>query len=117
MISNRCKQGQDVTTSLSDQEVAARRRVVKDTLRCPHCDTQLSKWLVPESPFAEWPSEFQYICFNDNCSYFVNGWGAMAAQGNFGSYRFMYDPPTGGCHPMAVLSEGALRDGIAVTDE
>jgi hypothetical protein len=116
MISNRSRQRQHTTTSLSRDELAARRRVVGDTLCCPHCDTRLSKWRVPDSPFNEWPSEFQYICFNDDCAYFVKGWGAMAAQGNFGSYRFMYDPPTGGCHPVAVLSESAFRDGIVVTD-
>jgi hypothetical protein len=117
MISNGCKQRQDVKRFLTGEELAARKRDVNETLCCPHCDTRLSKWRVPDSPFNEWPSEFQYICFNDDCAYFVRGWGAMAAQGNFGSYRFMYDPPTGGCHPMAVLSEGALRDGIVVGDK
>jgi hypothetical protein len=116
MIANRSKQRQHVTTSFSRDEVTARMRVVNETLRCPHCDTRLSKWQVPDSPFNEWPSEFQYICFNDDCTYFVKGWEAMAARGNFGSYRFMYDPPTGGCHPMAVLSEGALWDGMVVSD-
>jgi hypothetical protein len=117
MISNRIEQIQHMTTGFSRDEIAARRRVVKQTLCCPHCDSRLLKWRVPDSPFNEWPSEFQYLCFNDDCAYFVQGWGAMAAQGNFGSYRFMYDPPTGGCHPVAVLSDGALRDGIVVTDE
>jgi SAM-dependent methyltransferase len=99
-----------------DQEIAARRQRVKETLRCPYCDTKLEKWQVPDSPFIEWPSEFQYVCFNDGCAYFAGGWSTLAAQGNFGSYRFMYDPPTDGCHSIAVLSDKALRDGIVESE-
>jgi hypothetical protein len=98
--------------TFSQEEIARRKQQVKENFRCPHCDETLSKWQVPESPFNEWPSEYQYICFNDHCAYFVGGWQTMAAQGNFGSYRFMYDPPTDGCHPIAVLSGDALKDGI-----
>jgi len=94
------------------REVAEKRHRVGETLCCPHCDTPLEKWRLPDSPYNEWPSEFQYLCFNDSCAYFLGGWRTMAEQGNFGSYRFMYDPPTGGCHPVAVLSKSALRDGI-----
>jgi hypothetical protein len=93
-------------------ETAAREHPVKESLRCPHCDRRLSKWAVPDSPFNEWPSEFQYVCFNDSCDYFVEGWATLAAQGAFGSYRFMYDPSTDGCHPVAVLSANAFREGI-----
>ena len=93
-------------------EIAAGNRRVKETLRCPHCDERLSKWEVPDSPFNEWSSEFQYICFNDSCAYFVEGWATLAAQGAFGSYRFMYDPSTDGCHPVAVLTPSALREGV-----
>ena len=96
----------------NEDEIAARRRRVKETFRCPYCDEKLAKWRVPDSPFNEWPSEFQYICFNDECAYFVGGWGTMASQGNPCSYRLMYDPLTDGCHPIAVLSPNALRDGI-----
>jgi len=93
-------------------EAISRGRRVKETRLCPHCNGRLSKWAVPDSPFNEWPSEFQYICFHDSCAYFVEGWATLAGQGAFGSYRFMYDPSTDGCHPVAVLTPGALRDGI-----
>jgi hypothetical protein len=98
--------------TLRGGHIPARNRQVRDTLCCPHCGGKLTKWQVPDSPFNEWPSEFQYICFNDSCVYFARGWYTMAAQGGFGSYRFMYDPPTHGCHPVPVLSRSALRDGI-----
>jgi SAM-dependent methyltransferase len=100
----------------SEEEIQKRKRQIHQTLRCPYCDAMLEKWQVPDTPFIEWPSEFQYICFNDDCAYFLGGWAAMAAQGNPCSYRFMYDPPTDGCHPIPVLSPQALRDGIVKSD-
>ncbi|MHC4398907.1 MAG: hypothetical protein ACYTG0_04425 [Planctomycetota bacterium] len=100
----------------SPHEIATRKQDVKDTLRCPYCDGHLSKWRVPHSPFIEWPSEFQYICFNDACVYFVEGWSTMASQAAIGSYRFMFDPPTDGCHPLPVLTPEALLDGIVPED-
>ena len=108
--------GRRASPAFDRDEIAARKRRVKETLRCPYCDGKLAKWQVPDSPFNEWSSEFQYICFNDSCVYFVKGWYTMAAQGGFGSYRFMYDPPTDGCHPIPVLSRDALRDGIVHCD-
>lgn len=97
-----------------EEEIVRRKQRVGETLRCPYCDEKLAKWEVPDTPFIEWSSEYQYICFNDQCCYFARGWTVMAAQGNPCSYRFMYDPPTGGCHPMAVLSNKALRECIVV---
>jgi hypothetical protein len=94
------------------EQVAARKKCVKESLLCPYCEEKLEKWQVPDSPFSEWPSEFQYICFNDDCCYFVGGWSTLQAQGLFGSYRFMYDPPTNGCHAVSVLTPNMLKDGI-----
>jgi hypothetical protein len=99
-------------SSRSPAEIATRKQRVKESLCCPYCDSGLSKWQVPDSPFNEWPSQYQFICFNDECAYFVRGWQTMSAQGNFGSYRFMYDPPTDGCHTVVVLAPNALREGI-----
>jgi SAM-dependent methyltransferase len=99
-----------------EEEIAARKRRVGETLRCPYCDAWLEKWQVPDTPFNEWPSEHQYVCFNDACAYFLGGWPTMASQGNPCSYRFMYDPTTGGCYPFVVLNEKACRGSIVPAD-
>ena len=99
---------------MTAKEISARQRPLKEALRCPHCNERLQKWRVPDSPFNEWSSEFQHICFNDACDYFVQGWATMSAQGAFGTYRFMYDPSTDACYPIAVLSRDALKDGIVL---
>jgi hypothetical protein len=116
MVSKNAHSTQTRNTVFSKKQVAARKLAAKKTRCCPYCDAKLAKWKVPDSPFNEWPSEFQYICFNDECPYFTQGWATMAAQANFGSYRFMYDPETDGCHAVAVLSNNALREGIVASD-
>lgn len=101
-----------MTATFTSDEILERTSQVKTTLRCPHCDVSLEKWQVPDTPFVEWSSDFQYICFNDECPYFEGGWGVMKSIGNECSYRFMYDPASGGCHPIPVLSKEALRENI-----
>ena len=104
---------QGISDMFCKEKLAARKQLVEEALRCPHCGGKLSKWQVPDSPFNEWPSEFQYICFNDECPYLVRGWEVMNRQGNAGvSYRQMYNPENGSLTPIPVPSLKALRDGI-----
>jgi SAM-dependent methyltransferase len=93
-------------------EVERRKKEVKDTLCCPYCSERLQKWQVPQTIFTEWPNEYLYVCFNDNCSYFRKGWQAMASQGNTCSYRLMYDPITDSCGPIPVFNGTMLKDSI-----
>jgi hypothetical protein len=61
---------------------------------CQHCGSRLRKWRVPEG--ATWTEEFLLVCFNDDCSYYKEGWEWMKAQYNQrASYRFMVNPTTG----------------------
>jgi len=99
-------------TTMDKDKLEKKKSEIKNTLLCPHCDAPLKKWEVPQSVFLEWPNEYFYICFNDECPYFVRGWDAMAAQGNNCSYRLMYDPLTDSCQPAPVQSREALRNGI-----
>jgi SAM-dependent methyltransferase len=92
------------------EELRRREAEVKHTLRCPYCDEPLQRWEVPQSPFTEWPNEFVYVCFNNDCPYFVGGWSVMNAQGNPGfSYRLMYDPDRNLCLPVPVPGPRAAQ--------
>lgn len=83
----------------------------KEESVCPYCGQPMLKWSPSE--FSTWGSEFQYVCFNDECSYYVNGWKWMEERFNVtGSYRHRLDPATGQQGPIAVWSANALRDGI-----
>ena len=93
-------------------ELKLKKFKVRETLCCPYCDEKLKKWEVPQTPFTQWPNEFLYVCFNDDCRYFIKGWEVLEAQGMPGSYRFMFNPETGGCHSAPVLNKNAMTDGI-----
>jgi len=95
------------------EELEKRKRAVKETLCCPHCGRKLRKWEVPENPFAAtWDNDYLYICFNDACPYYMNGWDFMIKEGNSGSYRLMYDPKKDNFCPIPVQTPASLRESI-----
>ena len=78
---------------------------------CPHCGSRLKKWRVPDE--ASWDDEFFYVCFNDECSYYKNGWEWMKEQySQDASYRFMINPSTGASSMIPVWSDSATREMI-----
>jgi SAM-dependent methyltransferase len=90
--------------------VRERKAHVRETLCCPYCEEALEKFELPVSPFCEWPNEYMYICFNNDCPYLISGWDVMAAQGSPGfSYRLMYNPDLNRCMPTPLASTHAER--------
>jgi len=78
---------------------------------CPYCGEKLLNWNVPE--MACWGTRVQFVCFNDECSYFVKGWDWMKSQYEVNaSYRYRLDPETGEEGPLPVWSKDALKSGI-----
>jgi len=90
---------------------------MSDTPRlCPHCNSQLKKWRVPED--ASWDEPFFYVCFNDECSYYLKGWKWMDEQfSQKASYRYAVNPTTGGPLPLPVWSDLATREMIVEDNE
>ena len=78
---------------------------------CPHCESRLSKWRVP--PDSSWDDEFFFVCFNDDCSYYKEGWDWMKERYNQrSSYRYALNPRTGAALPLPVWSPSATREMI-----
>jgi hypothetical protein len=78
---------------------------------CPHCGSRLKRWLVPED--TNWSEEYLFVCFNDDCPYYREGWDWMKEQySQQASYRFMISPVTGATSMVPVWSPEALRELI-----
>ena len=95
-------------------ELEAKKREIKQNHCCPYCGQKMEKWEVPDNPFIQtWDNDFMYICFNDECPYYVRGWDVMTRQtkGSM-SYRLMYNPENDCCLPIPVPTPLALREGI-----
>ncbi len=78
---------------------------------CSHCGMPLMPWRSPD--ITSWGGRIQYVCFNDECSYYKNGWEWMLSQYNVkASYRHRLDPETGETGPLPVWSPNALRERL-----
>jgi hypothetical protein len=68
----------------------------------------MNKWRTPA--LSTWTAEYFYVCFNDECPYFVGGWDHMEnTMAQSCSYRHRYDPETGATGPLPVWSKQALK--------
>ncbi len=88
------------------------RVMAMDKPLCPHCSQEMSLWEVPPISFSDglgWGVPYIFVCFNDECSLFTEGWSNM--EENFGqtaSYRCMCYPGEEKFECMPVFSpEGA----------
>jgi hypothetical protein len=83
---------------------------------CPYCHLPMARWANPQ--LACWDGEYQLVCFNDQCPYFLRGWDWMASHFHVrASYRHRVDPQTGDSGPLPVWSRSALRDLILAEEE
>lgn len=80
---------------------------------CPHCEQELTCCNAPPFHIGDglgWGSAFMFICLNDECSLFVNGWEHIEEQyGHVSSYRYMLLPGEKKGTPMMVGSINAFK--------
>ena len=83
---------------------------------CPHCGQRMNKWSTPTFNFADglgWCTPFLYVCFNDECKFYMNSWKHMyESYGQEMGYRFMLHPDSGESSSLPVGSRHAMKGDI-----
>ena len=64
--------------------------------KCPHCEAEMNIWETPLMTFSDglgWGTPYLFICFNDECSLYREGWDHLAENyAHTASYRCMKNP-------------------------
>lgn len=88
---------------------------------CPHCDSELTPCHAPPIHVGDglgWGSEVLFICLNDECSLFVNGWKHVEnSYQHVGSYRHMRLPDSDESYNMMVAGKDAFTGSIIDREE
>jgi len=88
--------------------------------KCPHCNEEMSLWEAPSITFSDglgWGSPYLFLCFNDECPLYIQGWKDMEA--NFAqraSMRCFNYPGTEQYECMPVFSPMGAK-GQVIDDE
>jgi hypothetical protein len=62
------------------KEQVLERVLSQEKPRCPHCGREMSIWEVPPFDFSDglgWGTPYLFVCFNDECPVYVQGWKNM----------------------------------------
>ncbi len=88
---------------------------------CPHCDQKMSCCEAPQVHVGDglgWGSEILYICLNDYCSLFLNGWRNIEEKyGHHASYRYMELPDSTEGNFMMVGNADAFKGSVINPDD
>jgi predicted RNA-binding Zn-ribbon protein involved in translation (DUF1610 family) len=84
--------------------------------KCPHCGEEMKLWEVPPITVGDglgWGTPFLFLCFNDECSLYKQGWGHMKqTYAHTASYRCMNYPGTQQFELIPVFSDQGGRGQI-----
>jgi hypothetical protein len=83
---------------------------------CPHCNNKMKIWECPETGLScgsGWGTPYLFVCLNDACPPFVNGWESMKkGYGRNCSYRCISFPDSQGTEMMMVFSPVDCQSGV-----
>lgn len=90
--------------------------VLDEEHKCPHCGEKLSCCEAPQVHVGDglgWGSEVLFICLNDYCSLFLNGWQTIEDKyGHHASYRYMELPGSTEGNLMMVGNKDAFKASL-----
>ncbi len=83
---------------------------------CPHCKVKMDCCEAPQFHVGDglgWGSDVLFICLNDDCPLFVEGWDRIDQQyGHSASYRYMELPGSKESNLMMVGNKMAFKGSI-----
>ena len=114
------------------REQVLEKILASDKPDCPHCGEEMTLWEVPPINFSDglgWGTPYLYVCFNDDCPSYTNGWdNLMENFAHNASYRCINYPmtevfefmpvfsPTGGTgqiiNDQVMMQEEMLKEAI-----
>ena len=94
------------------KEQVLEKILTQEKPKCPYCNQVMSLWDVPDLAIGDglgWGTPYLYICFNDECSLYKQGWeNIMDNFAHRASHRCMNYPGTNQFECIPVFSpEGA----------
>lgn len=92
---------------------------------CPHCQQEMSLWEVPPVTFSDglgWGEPYLFLCFNDECSLYTQGWHSLEENyAQRASMRCFNYPGTDQYECMPVFSpqgaKGQIIDDQALAEQ
>ena len=91
-------------------------RYLDEVHNCPHCQQKMSCCEAPPVHIGDglgWGSEIMFICLNDACSLFLNGWETIEEKyGHHASYRYMELPESNEGNLMMVGNADAFKASV-----
>lgn len=88
---------------------------------CPHCTEKMSCCTAPPFHIGDglgWGAEAFFVCLNDECPLYVNGWKHVDEQyGHSASYRYMKIAGEKSGSPMMVAGSEAFKGCVIDTEE
>jgi predicted RNA-binding Zn-ribbon protein involved in translation (DUF1610 family) len=107
------------------KEQVLERIMSQEKPRCPDCGEEMSLWEVPPITYSDglgWGTPYLYICFNDDCPTYNQGWKNMEENfGHHASYRRMCYPGTNTFECMPVFSpiggQGQIIDDQVIYEQ
>jgi len=80
---------------------------IKEAPTCPHCKAVMEQM---DARYLDWGLPFLWVCFNNNCGFFMKGWKHMMDNyGQLVSYRFMIQPDNGAVGVIPAFSHEYLN--------
>ncbi len=82
-----------------------------DKPKCKYCGKEMTKVLMP--PESDWGVDYFWVCMEDDCKYFVEGWDWMKTKFKVkASYRYKINPYNGEGAPIPVKDPSDMKDWI-----